>query len=434
MAFTLPKQQSLGNADLDRRRRRFIVGYTVSIFGTGFTYPLTALFMANVVGASVSQVATYFVAVAIGSMVVSPFAGAIADKSGVRLVGIAGIGLQAAGSFVLASATSVGVAGLGGAILGIGNGLFFGTQTVLFVSIFGRDLIGRIYALQYLIMNVAAAIAGVVGSVLVALLGEAGYRSAFALNGLSFIAYGCVLFMALVPRSAGDPSADRSLDADAHHRKSLLRRALEPFSSAGFLRLAALQFLVAAVGFAQMDAVMPLVFTRRGGLDIVIVGLFLALNGAAVVVLQPRFARLVPRIGEARALTLVVVVWMAAYLIGYVAVEWVDDRAARVALVLVFAVVFAVGEVLLSPALQPLVVRAAPDGKLGAFSSSIATMNSLGLLLGPVATLPLLRAGGGQGLWIAILAGLVVALTLASGLRSRRQTATTRDREPVRST
>lgn len=423
VAPTLGRATTLGTPELDSRRRKFVAAYSFSIFGTGFVYPLTALFMSRVIGASAAQVATYFVAVAVGSMVVSPFAGAVADRTNPRRVGIAGITLQAAGSLVLAASTTIPQAAMGGALLGVGNGLFFGTQTSIFVAIFGRELIGRIYALQYLVMNVAVAVAGIAGTGLVSLLGEPGYRVAFALNGISFAGYGCVLFLVLLRKS---PRPTEPEPAEPGASIGLLARVAEPFRSPTFIRLIVLQLLISAAGFAQMDAVMPLVLGDRGNLDVIVVGVFLALNGVAVVVMQPRFTRLVPRIGEGRALSLVLLTWLTAYGIAFVGIELVSNTALRVGLVLLFAVVFALGEVLLSPSFQPLVVDAAPEDKLGAFSSMISTVYSLGLLLGPVATLPLLGSSHVWSFWAVIAAALLVgwAVALPRHERSVRPTST----------
>jgi MFS family permease len=394
-------------------RVAFLSGYAVSMVGTGLAFPLTALYLREVLHVPTSQVAAYFAVLALAAMAVNPIAGTQADRRGpVAILGVA-IALQVIGPVVLASASSLPTALAAAVINGAGNGAFFAIQTSLLVRLFGRPALGRIYGAQYMIMNLALSGSAVAAGILVARLGDVGYRTAFVVNGISYLAYGLGAW-AVIRRMA--PSDDNGTVAG--HAS----RAWHPYTDRGFLPLIALQFCLVTFGFAQIEAVMPVVLRQAGEFSVPLIAGFLAVNGIVVVVVQPFATRACERIGARRGLALAVAFWLGAFACGLAAVT-LASTPAKVGALAAFAAVFAVGETFISPSLQPLVADSAPEGRLGTYAGAISLTYSLGLILGPTLSLPLFDQLGVGPYWLMLVGGIAVCFLLLNLARQRRLAA-----------
>ena len=71
----------------------FIFGNAVTIFGTGFVFPLTALYLDDVLNASSFEISAYFFLAAAAAFLATPIAGVLSDRHGPRPVGAMGLSL-----------------------------------------------------------------------------------------------------------------------------------------------------------------------------------------------------------------------------------------------------------------------------------------------------------------------------------------------------
>ncbi|MER6769712.1 MFS transporter [Streptomyces bacillaris] len=366
-------------------KRLFFTAYGISIFGTGLVYPLTAIFLRETVHLSAMQVAAYFALAALSGVLVNPAAGMWCDRQGPYRVAIMAVAAQTMGPVTLALAHSPAVVWAAAVLTGVGSGAFFAVQTPLIASLFGKSSIGSVYSRQYVIMNVATAVAGLLSGWAVGTWGESAYRIAFVYNGISFLIYG-VLAVGLIGARLGYP---RLVDEEApDDEPASTASPWRPYTDRRFLPLLGMQLAISAFAFAQMDAVLPVVFREVGGLPVLAVSAFLTVNGVTVVLLQPTIGRLCERLGHIRSLRLLFLTWGVSFALGALSMVGGLPVAARIALVLLFAVVFAVGECFLSPSFQPLVADRSPARSLGSYSASVSLVYSLGLALGPAVMLP----------------------------------------------
>ncbi|HUO48558.1 MAG TPA: MFS transporter, partial [Acidimicrobiales bacterium] len=120
------------------------------------------------------------------------------------------------------------------------------------------------------------------------------------------------------------------------------------------------------------------------------------------------------------ALALVGLVWCASWLIfGASAIP--SSSAARTTLVMVFAVVFAVGETFMAPTMTPLVTALVPEELLGRANAVAGGMFAFAFLVSP-AIVTAFVASGVAGAWIALLAAGALGVTLMSTQLRRRLT------------
>ena len=400
----------------------FIFGNAVTIFGTGFVFPLTALYLDDVLNASSFEISAYFFLAAAAAFLATPIAGVLSDRHGPRPVGAMGIILQTTGTLVIATASNGLLALGGGLVLGLGNGCFFGVQTPIFVDLFGKERLPKILGIQYIVMNVAVAAAGTLGGFVASTYGAVGYRVCFAYNAISFLIYGEVLFLAIPKRKdrgACQIKQDQDVSDGERGIVAGIKAIVRPLSDSLFVRLAILQLLLAGFGFAQMDAVMPLMFVNNGGFDVAVSGIFLTVNGITVVLLQNRMVNLVEKIGKVKGLLLTIAFWLTGTCVAFIGVSSFAGNNVGLALIMIYAVVFGVGETFLTPSLQPMVVEVAPDNRLGSYSAVVETMYSMGSMIGPALTLWTVDRNNGAGVWLIISAALILAAFLVIGQSGR---------------
>lgn len=403
----------------EKQARLFLAGYAVSVFGTGFVYPLTAIYLDSVVMATTNEISLYLFLVGACSFLAAPLSGVLSDRIGCQSMGIVGIMLQAFGSLIISISPAFHFAIIGGMVLGVGNGCFYGAQTPLLYAIFGKERLTKLFGMQYIVMNVAVAISGVAGGVVASQFGAAGFRMCYLFNSFSFLVYGATLLLCL-HRVADSQKAElvdglggtSCLDGN----EGILQVVRSPFFMRVLLPLALIQFLFAGFGFSQMDSVMPLVFVNYGAFDVSVAGLFLSINCVAVVAFQAKATSYIEEKGRQRALTIVAVIWLLATLFSVVAVTIFPGSLMGVVLIGVYAIVFGVGETFVSPSIQPLIVENAPKSYLGSFSAAINTMYSLGAMVGPAMTVGLLTPDDCSGVWLAIFPALIAGGLFAAFL------------------
>ncbi len=390
-------------------KRAFFIAYSLSIFGTGLVYPLTAIFLRESIQLSASQVGFYFAVLAIAGMVVNPLAGMWCDRQGPYRVAATAVLGQATGPVLLGFSSSPSAVTAAALFTGVGSGIFFAVQTPLVANLFGKEAIGEVYARQYVIMNVATAFAGFLSGWSVGQWGDSAYRIAFIGNGLSFLFYG-IIVLGFVGFKLSYPLL---APEEGDTRRSNKSRPWRPYFDRKFIPLLIMQLIISAFGFAQMDGVLPVILREVGGMPVVVVSVFLTCNCFAVVAMQSKVTKISKRIGDVASMRLVFGIWCASFVIGFLSMALSLPIAARVALIVLFAIVFAIGECFLSPSFNPLIASTSPTESLGSYSAAASMMYGFGLAIGPAVMLPVFKHSAlyWGGLMVAMIIGFALINT-----------------------
>lgn len=396
--------------------RRYLIGYTLSAFGTGLWMPLNAIFLREERGLSAGGVGVYYAIVALTAIVANLFAGALADRIGpFRPLAVAGL-LQATGILVLVSVDTHSGAYVAAVVCGIGNGAFFAVQTATLTYIFGLSNLSTVFGRQYQISNFAIGAGAFVLGGLVQQLGYIGYVAGFSLNAVSYVVHawnvaGPVRRLA-VRRQVAAANVDTSAAGPSNH-------PFRPYLDRAFLPVILTQLCIVMFGYAQLEAVVPVVFRDAAGLPLWGITMLTVANCIGVVAFQPWATRHVKRVGSPRGLRGAFVVWLVAALPAVVAVlpgpPWL-----RLTAVVLFAVIFAVGETLVSPSMQPMAAALAPTAQLSSYTAAVSLTFSLGLVIGPPVSLSVFAALGVGWYWAVVVAGLVLGLVVVRAAGARR--------------
>ncbi|NEC19611.1 MFS transporter [Streptomyces parvus] len=405
-------------------KRAFFIAYSLSIFGTGLVYPLTAIFLRESIQLSASEVGFYFAVLAISGLVVNPLAGMWCDRQGPYRVAATAVVGQAIGPVLLGLSNSPSAVTAAALFTGVGSGIFFAVQTPLVANLFGKEAIGEVYARQYVIMNIATAFAGFLSGWSVGQWGDTAFRIAFLGNGLSFLLYG-IIVLGFVGSRLKYPLLVAS-EGDA--RRKSKSRPWHPYVDRKFIPLLLMQLIISAFGFAQMDGVLPVIIREVGGMPVIVVSVFLTCNCLAVVVMQSKVTKISKRIGDVASMRLVFAIWCSSFVIGSLSMVLTLPLAARVILIIFFAIVFAVGECFLSPSFNPLIAATSPTDSLGSYSAAASMMYGFGLALGPAVMLPVFK--NSVLYWGGLLAAMVIGLAL---LKTRSEPKQSTDQAGVTS-
>jgi DHA1 family multidrug resistance protein-like MFS transporter len=360
--------------------------------------PLLALYLSTEHGVPASRIGVVLAVMALANQGLQVLLGTVADRVGSRVALTAGICLASVGYLGFALATGFpGQLGCA-ATLGIGRALLSLVGKMLLLEVAGGDGAPAL-TLRTMMVNVGSAVGPLLGGLLFG-----GFRAVL----FAGVAMHLVVWAVLVRHAAGRPAVRR----DRAGLRDLCRNV--PLvgitaASTGFWFL-----------YTQLTVTFPLYvneqFDMRGS-----VGLLFALNAALAVALQfPVLRILDARIDSWRAIVLGCVAVGAGFLVlGAVPAIWG---------LVVFVVLFSVGEIVVVPKLDVLTAYVAPAGAVaGAFgfaSLGWAAGGFLGSLLGGLGYQAASRAGRLPLFWsagfaVGCLAAAAFAV-LAARLRHRR--------------
>lgn len=391
-------------------RRYYLVVYALMMGGTGFVYPLLGLFLTSHIGMSKPSAGWTITALALSSLL----AGLACSRqpllrwSAVNK-NLVGLSVQAVGCLMAACSQGPALAVAGLLVLGAGNGIYYATLTPTLISAFGREDLSEMSGLQYAYMNVGMGVGALGTGLALAQLGETAYLVAYAINGGTRLV---MLWFVLSRR------AEFSGPVEAAVSTSSLPPA-GPLSARHLLVLAA-QLLVAVFGFTQIDAAVPVVLTESANSPAWPITLLFATNCAAVVIFQKAAIRRVAQHGAGPAIRETSYLWAAAFVVGLAVTALKPDIVGLAILVAVFGIVFALGEVMLAPALQPWIVDHAGTVGIEKFSAVASTVSRSGGLLGPAIGMFSLQWLGGNYYWVGLIVGILVIPVVVAAADARR--------------
>ena len=400
-----PITASMPRTRLSPQVRFYLACGALSSLGTGVVAPFTALYIVNGIRLPVGDVAVYFGLIAVCALGCGPFAGLLIDRTGVRISGFFGAFLQGGSFLVLGSATGLPGLVCAALALGVGNSLAAPSVTATMAALVTPQERPIAYGFRTALYNVTMSAGAGIGSLLLTVItGASGYRILMVVNALSFAPV--AVYSAIRGR--------RKLAARAGEAAGTYRGLIR---NKTFVALLLLQLFVVLAGYSQLDTSVTLLLGTYMGLRAGFVGLVLVVNMVAVFALN-RFVRTaLSTWHRAVAPSVTGAAWLLAYGCGALAAAqhtlWIT-----VTLAIVFAVLFAVGEVALSSSFGPMLLDAVPADMQGRSASVIAMAGNVASLAGPAIGVSLVTATGVLPGWLLLCVG--AALTLASATYLRR--------------
>ncbi|KRE60608.1 MFS transporter [Nostocoides sp. Soil756] len=378
----------------------------VSTLGRGMTLPFTVIYMHEVRGAPLGVAGLLMGLLGLVAVVVTAPVGILTDRLGARPVVIAGLLAQVLGAVVMAFATTVPTLALAVGLLGVSFGIGWPAFNAMIASIVSGRLRTQYFGVNFALVNLGIGLGGVVSGFLADVERPGTFTAIFLVDA------GCVLvpvalLLGPLRAVAGRPEAAAAGEAPGSGYLAILRRP-------SVLWITALTFLSSFVGYGQMEAGFPAFARQVSEVSTRTIGLAFAANTAVIVLLQFLVLRRIDGHRRTRVFLVLVALWVAAWsLLG--ATGLVAGTLAAAAGVVVFHVLFGLGETMLQPTVPAIVNDLASDRDRGRYNAVSAMAFQVGAITAPVTAGWLLdrrMAGVFVGMLVVCL-GLVALLALA---------------------
>ena len=391
---------------LSRATWLLIAGDAVSALGTGLVLPLTLIYLHQVRGISLPVVGALMATTGAVGLVTVPLAGIALDRLGARAVLLAVLCGQAVAEAGLAWAHNVATALPAMLVLGASLGPSFPAFQTMLAGINSEPAMQqRAFAINFTGINAGIGVGGAVGAAVVDPAVPASFQLLFLANAAS-----CLVFVAILGTLPNVRHARESDRQGGSYREVLANRPLRT----ALLAILALAF----TGYAALDSGLPAYATVEARVSVHVVALSITLNTAVIVISQLFVLRLVRRLRRSRALAAIGLIWAASWAIfGLSALP--GSAGLRIATVLAFSGLFALGETFMAPTTSPLVNSLASDQVRGRANALASMAYSIAFVVSPAICTALIAAGL-AGVWIGLLCAGCFG-TVLLGLRLGRQ-------------
>ncbi|GHD99021.1 MFS transporter [Streptomyces alanosinicus] len=372
--------------------------------GTGMYVPFTLVFFHAVTGLSFTVVGAVLTATGLAGIALLPLAGAAVDRHGAKRVLYALYGVRVAGFALYPFAHSLGAFAVVALVTAAADRAFPAAQQSLIGEVAhgaGRD---RLQASTRALQNAGSGAGALLATLVVSVLGHAGYSYAAWGNALSF-AFAALLLRPLRPAPpAGEaPGTHR---AGAGYRLVLADRPFLVVTGANFLN---------ALSYSALAVLFPLFMVEWLHGPSVLTGAAFTVNTVLCAVAGVGVGAWVRRTGarRTRAAALGGALFAAAFaaqiVLGTVRPHSPGVLGGALAAVVV---VYTLGELIHSPASQVLAVEAAPEAVRGRYLAAYQMSWSLAKAVAPSLFTALLALDGRAPWAVLVLTSAVAAALL----------------------
>jgi MFS family permease len=359
------------------------VGGFANAFGNGLAFPFLFIYLHNVRGfplPTVGLIAGASAAVGIASI---PTAGIIVDRIGGKPTLIGALFLLAVGFGAYTLVHEPWQAFAAAAIVGVGNGAFWPSQSALIIGLTPPARRHASFALQRVMRNFGVGLGGVAGGLIATTSNPTSYTVLFGLDAVTFLVF--VLVLSFVP----DPGLSRAEAEEPGRYREVLRNRV-------FLAVVGLNVAYVAAGYAQLE-VFPVFAKNQAGVTEREIGFIFFVNTLAIVLAQLPLTKILEGRRRMPALALMTFVWAVTWMIVFAGGVWFQARSAAFVFALA-AIVFGLGECLHGPTQGALVADLAAPRLRGRYMALSTLSWEIGFVVGPTAAGFILNAAP-NALW-----------------------------------
>ncbi|MDV3221147.1 MFS transporter [Intrasporangium sp.] len=403
------------------RAKLLILASSIGMLGWGAVLPYQYAYAADTRTWGSLAAAAASSLFSVGALVAAPFAGRLSDRFNPVLVVVLAQLLAAlgVGGLVLADTPSTFLVGM--FVFGLGLSAAMPAKQVLVLRWVAAQDRRKVFAYKFTGEAIGMAIGAYVAGHLVDLSRADGLDVGFLTAALGFVVSTAIVAGAGARATIHPESGLDSTDASPGRPIEALRAI---FASPA-LRWTAVITVTLALGFyAQFEAGLPAYAITVLDVDSRAIGTAAAVNSIIIVALQVVVVRVTARRSAPTLLMAVGSIWVLAWLI-LSAAQFRPEIAA--ALFVTTFGVFAIGETMYSPVLNPLTASLAPKGMVGQTLGTFAALQTTFSALGPLVAGALLGAGlanGFLGLHIGVsVLAVYAAWRLRRVLGSRAHTS-----------
>lgn len=332
--------------------------------------------------------------------------GSLADRFGSRIVYVAIVIVYAVGVAGYAGVHGVWEGFLAATLASVGGPPLFGVYNTLLASAAPVRDQQRLFALGFATLNLGIGLGDVLGGLIANEHHPATFQLLYLIDGA-----GLVLGAAMVAPMRG--LGRRLAHPDGGPRPHGGYRAV--LADRVFRRVLVVSVLLMSVAYGQLEFAFPAFASDVGGLSTRVIAWVFAVNCLTIVAIQIGVAKRIEGRSRSRVLSVVALLIGGSWAILAIATSG-HHHGITVPVIgaVVFAFLFACGEVLMSPTLPALTNALAHDAVRGRYNALSSMTIGVTSVIGPIVSGPLI----GNGYWPVWLA-LVLAAALACAALSR---------------
>jgi MFS family permease len=394
------------------RARLLILASAIAMLGWGTVLPYQYAYASTTRGWGALVAAAASSLFSVGALLAAPVGGRLADRMSPVTVAVAAKVVAAVGAASLIWANGPVTFLLGMFVFGLGITAAGPAQSVLVLRWAGGPDRRRVFAWQFTGQSLGMAVGAFAAGYVVDLDRATGMWPAFATAAAGFLVSGALLLLAGA-RRWGMPvglAEDASLTSGGVGSTSP-REALRAIWAIPALRWTALITVTLALGFyAQFESGLPAYALTILHVEETTIGLAAAVNCVVIIALQMLVVRLTAKRSGPALLMGVGAIWTLSWLVLSAASLAPELSAAL--FVTTFGI-FAVGETMYAPVLNPLTASLAPSGLVGTTLGMFTALQTGFSAVGPLVAGVLLGAGLGS-LFIGLHIGISLLAVLAA--------------------
>ncbi len=357
------------NPPLPSSVRTLQAGALINALGNGLAYPFLFIYLHNVRDIDLATAGLIVGTSAAVGLVAGPIVGLLIDRVGGRLTLAVSLWLSAVGMAGYAFVQEPWQGFLASAIVGIGNGGFWPSQSSLVAGLTPKEQRHQAFAMQRVMMNLGIGLGGLTGGLIATTTDPSTFTVLFLADAATFLAYSVFLLRVPAP-----PRTPRPEGSERGGYGEVVRNRV-------FMAVVALNFVFIGAGMAQLET-LPVYAKNEAGVTEKGIGLLFFLNTLVIVLSQLPMARLLEGHRRMRTLAVLGVVWAVGLALVPIAGIAVDGWVAWGFLALTFAII-AVGECLHGTVQAPLVTDLADHSLIGRYMAASAFSWGVGFALGP---------------------------------------------------
>jgi MFS family permease len=415
---------------LDRQVWILSIGRLLSQIGNGFTLFYAPIFFVNQVGIPATAVGF---ALGMGSIagVVGRFVGgtlADAPSFGRKKTLILSAAISALADVALLLTNNLPLLLLGNLLMGLGIGLYWPATEAIVADLTTPMQRNEAFAITRLADTTGLGLGVVLGGLLISATGN--YRALFAIDGVSFVVFLVVIYLAITNNQP-----------ESHHQEVSLRRSWGIALRDHLFLIFLLVNILFTTYLAHINSIMPLYFTNFAGFPQGTISFLFSFHIVLAALLQMPVARFLNRFSRTRALIFSLLFWG----IGFILVWFTGFvQTGNFIWAILAMTILAIATISYNPAATSLVVELAPEQSRGIYLSLNSQCWAIGYFISPVLggwvlerslalRLPRSTLLPNQAshflidaFWLAnalsVILGIVVLMYLGKKIRSSKQT------------
>ncbi|MGE5156212.1 MAG: MFS transporter [Betaproteobacteria bacterium] len=386
-----------------------LVGTLCSSFGRGLTLPFLLVYLTEVRGLNAGTVGLLAGWMGVVSLALAPVGGSLLDRFGARVVMLPLMLVSSAGGVLLAFATGPVGAFTALTVVAIAYSALWSGQSTIMASLVTEAERQKAFGLQFTLINLGIGAGGLVAGSFVDVHRPHTFLVIYICDAATnLIPFAILLGLKDVGRRVPASKAESSRPAGGY---------VTVFRDRTFVRYFVFLLVLTICGYAQIEIGFTAFSVEVTRVAPRVLGWAFAGNTTLIVVAQLFVLRWLDGRSRSRALALAASLFAGSWIVLAVAGLSFSGTVFATVGVVACAVVFGMGETLLSPVMPAITNALASDELRGRYNALGSMVFGIAGIIGPVTAGPLI-GGGHAATWVVlVILGSLVAALLALNLR-----------------